>query len=137
MIGPTFMNRYLCFPILLISALLLCTTKPANSEIEISGLLLDRTISRSGHEFYNKFSLLWQDMPNTVGTNVVIKETVVPRAGTRLVVEMNNTIIYGTYMGRRIEPVEDKVEQAIYTTIDAIARSQFIEQSEDLASSGW
>ena len=106
---------------------LLCTTKPVYGEIEISGLLLDRTISRSGHEF----SLLWQDMPNTVGTNVVIKETVVPRAGTRLVVEMNNTIIYGTYMGRRIEPVEDKVEQAIYTTIDAIARSQFIEQSED------
>lgn len=137
MIGPSFMNRYHSIPCLIMCVFLLCTTKPSYCEIGISGLLLDRTISRSGHEFYNKFSLLWQDMPNTVGINVVIKETVVPRAGTRLVVEMNNTIIYGTYMGRRIESVEEKVEQAIYTTIDAIARSQFIEQSEDLASSGW
>lgn len=109
----------------------------ANTEIEIGGLLLDRSLSRSGSEFYHKFSLLWQDMPNTLGTNVVIKETVVPRAGTRLVVEVNNKVIYATYMGRRLEPVKDKVEQAIYATIDAIARAQFVEESEDLASSGW
>ncbi|AXT32559.1 curli production assembly protein CsgE [Pseudoalteromonas tunicata] len=109
----------------------------ADTEIEIGGLLLDRSLSRSGHEFYAKFSLLWQDVPNTSGINVVIKETVMPRAGTRLVLEMNNQVIYATYLGRRIESVEDKVEQAIFTTIDAIARSQFTEQSDDLASSGW
>ena len=110
----------------------------ANGEdIEISGLLLDRTLSRSGKEFYHTYSLLWQDMPSTTGINVVIKEAVVPRAGTKLFVEVNSKAIYATYMGRRIEPVKDKVEQAIFATIDAIAKSKFSEQSEDLASSGW
>ena len=108
-----------------------------NDDIEISGLLLDRTLSRSGKEFYHKYSLLWQDMPSTTGINVVIKEAVVPRAGTKLFVEVNSKAIYTTYMGRRIEPVKDKVEQAIFATIDAIAKSKFDEQSEELASSGW
>ena len=76
-------------------------------------------------------------MPNTTGINVVIKEAVVPRAGTRLTVEVNSKAIYGAYMGRRIEPVDEKVEQAIFATIDAIAKSKFVDESEDLASSGW
>ena len=123
-----------------LSIFLVCAPKEGvsnSNDIEISGLLLDRTLSRSGKEFYHKFSLLWQDMPSTTGINVVIKEAVVPRAGTKLFVEVNSKAIYATYMGRRIEPVEDKVEQAIFATIDAIAKSQFVEQSDDLASSGW
>ncbi len=106
-------------------------------ELEIGGLLLDNTISRQGKEFSYKFSQLWQDLPNPDGINVQIKELVIPRSGTKLIVNMNNRPIYVTYMGRRQEPIKSRVEQAMFILIEMMAQSQFSENTPDLASDGW
>ena len=73
---------------------LLIPEKLFAQEVEIGGLLLDNTISRQGREFYYKFSQFWQDIPNTSGINVQVKEQVIPRSGTKLSVHMNNNLIY-------------------------------------------
>ena len=109
----------------------------SSTELEIGGLLLDNTISRQGKEFAYKFSQLWQDLPNSDGINVQIKEQVIPRSGTKLTVNMNNTLIYVTYMGRRQEPIKNRVEQAIYILIEMMAKSQFTEHNPDIANDGW
>lgn len=117
---------------------ILCASNFANAEeIEVGGLLLDNTISRFGHEFYYQFSQFWPDIPNTGGVNVQIKEQVVPRAGTKLIVTMNHQVIYVTHLGRRQSPIKPRVEQAIYILIEAIAQSQIRQTNPDLAENGW
>ena len=106
-------------------------------ELEIGGLLLDNTISRQGREFSYRFSQLWQDLPNSQGVNVQIKELVIPRSGTKLTVNLNERVIYVTYMGRRQEPIKDRVEQAMFILIEMMAQSQFSTHNPDLASDGW
>ena len=106
-------------------------------EIEIGGLLLDSTISRQGHEFYYKFSQLWQDSPNSQGINVQIMEQVIPRSGSRLMVKMNDKIVYVTYMGRRQQPIKERVETAMFMLIEAMAQAQFGQDNPDLANDGW
>ena len=90
-----------------------------------------------GHDFYFKFSQLWRDIPNTQGINVQLTEQIVPRAGTKLNLLLNGRVIYVTYFGRRQSPVQEKVEQAIFILIDAMAKSQYVRDSVDMAGSGW
>ena len=118
-------------------ALLLCPLKIHAEEVEIGGLLLDSTISRQGKEFYHHFSQLWQDLPNSDGINVQIKEQVIPRSGTKLTVNMNNKTVYVTYMGRRQQPIKDRVEAAMFILIEAMAQSQFNQSNPDIANDGW
>ncbi|AQQ01361.1 MULTISPECIES: curli production assembly/transport protein CsgE [Pseudoalteromonas] len=106
-------------------------------ELEIDGLLLDRSISRFGHQFYYEFSNYWRDLPSTAGFNIEIKETVIPKAGTKLSLIMNNQLVYATYLGRRLEPLDERVEQAVYTVIDAMARSNMTVSTPDMAVNGW
>ena len=61
----------------------------ASADLEIDGLLLNKSISRFGYQFYSEFSNYWRELPSTAGFNVEIKETVIPRAGTKLVLIIN------------------------------------------------
>lgn len=108
-----------------------------SEHLELDGLVLDRSISRFGHQFYFEFSNLWRDLPTTAGFNIEIKETVLPRAGTQLTLLMNNQIVYITYLGRRLEPLNERVEQALYSVMDAMARSNLHKASPDMAKNGW
>jgi len=73
----------------------------------------------------------------TEGVNLVIKETIVPRSGTRLVIEIDNQPIYMTQFGRRNTIVKHQVEQALYTVVDNLVRINFNSQNDDLAESGY
>ncbi|WP_244623501.1 curli production assembly/transport protein CsgE [Shewanella salipaludis] len=92
------------------------------AEIEISGLVIDRTLTRFGKDFSFYYSGYWRDLPFTQGFNVTLNETVFPQAGTQLRVAVNGTQIYMTYFGRRASPVKERAEQAILLTIDYIAK---------------
>ena len=106
-------------------------------DVQIGGLLLDNTISRLGHEFATQFGQYWREIPDSQGLNVQIKEIVLPRAGTKLSVNLGGKVIYVTYMGRRQTPIKERVEQAILILIDAIAQSQNDQNNPDLASDEW
>ncbi|MBL4910601.1 MAG: curli production assembly protein CsgE [Alteromonadaceae bacterium] len=125
------------FKIFILTLLLVVTPISHSEEVEIGGLLLDNTISRQGHDFYYQFSLLWQDIPKTQGINVQIIEQLVPRAGTRLMIKMNNITIYATHMGRRQSSIKRRVEQAVFILINAIARSDDNFDNPDMANNGW
>ena len=117
--------------------LVFTTTDLDAQELEIGGLLLDNTISRQGREFYRQFSILWQDLPNSEGINVQIKEQVIPRSGTKLMVMMNHKLVYVTYMGRRQQPIKQRVETAMFNLIDVMAKSRFNQDNPDMVGSGW
>jgi len=82
-------------------------------EIRLGGLLLDNSISRQGHEFASRISQYWREVPDSSGKNLVVKEIIVPQAGTLLSVIYDNRVVYQTYMGRRQVPLDEKVQQAI------------------------
>lgn len=106
-------------------------------EIVLSGIVLDRTITRFGKEFVRQFNLSWQEVPATAGVNLVIKETKLPRSGTRLVIEVKGQIIYQTYFGMRQKPMKDVVRQATYYAIEGVARANVDMSGPDLAISGY
>jgi len=130
------MSKFICLWVVTL-ALLFSPSSQANNEVEIGGLLLDNSKSRLGHDFYYQFSQLWRDIPNTQGINAQIIEQIVPRAGTKLSLLLNGRVIYVTHLGRRQSPVKDKVEQAIFILIDAMAQSKYSHHNIDLAESGW
>jgi curli production assembly/transport component CsgE len=130
------MSKFL-YQILLLFTLLLASKSHATSEVEIGGLLLDSTKSRLGHDFYYQFSQIWRDIPNTQGINVQVIEQIVPRAGTKVSLLLNRRVIYVTHFGRRQSPIKEKVEQAIFILIDAMAQSQYKQSSPDMAENGW
>lgn len=130
------MSKFICLWVITL-ALLFSPLSQANNEVEIGGLLLDNSKSRLGHDFYYQFSQLWRDIPNTQGVNAQIVEQIVPRAGTKLSLLLNGRVIYVTHLGRRQSPVKDKVEQAIFILIDAMAKSKYSQHNIDLAESGW
>ena len=94
----------------------------ADNDIEISGLVIDRTLTRFGKDFGFYYSSYWRELPFTQGFNVTLYETVFPQAGTVLTLEVNGTRIYTTHFGRRANPVKESAEQAILLTIDYLAQ---------------
>ncbi|MFQ3220310.1 MAG: curli production assembly/transport component CsgE [Paraglaciecola sp.] len=117
--------------------LLCCSTVTIAKEIVISGLMIDSTISRQGHDFANQLSRFWQEIPNTFGKNVVVKEIILPQAGTQVDVIYDKKIIYRTYFGRRLLPLDQKVNQAVVRLVNAVTQTDVKEQNPDLAGDEW
>jgi curli production assembly/transport component CsgE len=107
------------------------------AEIRLGGLLLDNSISRQGHEFASRISQYWREVPDSSGKNLVVKEIIVPQAGTLLSVIYDNKVVYQTYMGRRQVPMDEKVQQAIVLVLDAVANASIDSRSPDLAGDEW
>lgn len=95
-----------------------------DSQIELSGIVLDRTITRFGKDFFFFYAGYWRDIPSTEGLTVVIHEQVFPQAGTRLWVELEQETIFQTYFGRRHTDVRKVAEQAILISLDKVIEHQ-------------
>lgn len=106
----------------LIFIFILITPFSQADEIELGGMVLDRTISRFGKDFFFYYTSYWRDIPSTNGITVVINERVYPQAGTYLWVEMEQKKVFETYFGRRQNDVKKLAEQAILISINEVAR---------------
>ncbi|RUO33618.1 curli production assembly/transport protein CsgE [Aliidiomarina soli] len=113
--------KWLFILFLLAPALIPGTASSQSSDIELSGLVLDRTITRFGKDFFFYYTSYWRDIPDTEGLTVVIHEQVYPQAGTRLWVEIEQETIFQTYFGRRHSDVKKVAEQAILISLDRVA----------------
>lgn len=106
---------------LLALILFFCLT-PAKADIELSGIVLDRTISRFGKDFVFYFSSYWREVPATDGSTIVVYEQIYPQAGTFLWVELDQRRIYQNYFGRRQNDVKQMAEQAILVAVDELVK---------------
>ena len=128
-----YLYRFTCLTLLII----VFSLTRHGAEIRLGGLLLDNSISRQGHEFASKISQYWREVPDSSGKNLVVKEIIVPQAGTLLSVIYDNKVVYQTYMGRRQVPMDEKVQQAIVLVLDAVANASIDSRSPDLAGDEW
>ncbi len=106
----------------LLFIIMLITPFSQADEIELGGMVLDRTISRFGKDFFFYYTSYWRDIPSTNGITVVVNERVYPQAGTYLWVEMEQKKVFETYFGRRQNDVKKLAEQAILISINEVAR---------------
>lgn len=109
---------------LLLLILLVWVPASQASDIELSGIVIDRTITRFGKDFFFYYTSYWRDIPNTEGLTVVVHEQVFPQAGTRLWVEMERETIFQTYFGRRQTDVRETAEQAVLISLNKVAEFQ-------------
>ncbi|USD39805.1 MULTISPECIES: curli production assembly/transport protein CsgE [Ferrimonas] len=94
----------------------------AGADIELDGMLIDRTITRFGKDFLYYYGNYWRDLPGTQGFTVTVYETVYPQAGTRLWILINQTKVYETYFGRRHNNMKQRADDAMLITIDHVAQ---------------
>ncbi|MCL1036065.1 curli production assembly/transport protein CsgE [Shewanella submarina] len=127
---------FVCKTLILVILLLIAPASRASDDIEISGLVIDRTLTRFGKDFAFYYSGYWRDLTFTQGANVTLTETVFPQAGTKLTVEINGTLIYVTHFGRRASPVKERAEEAVLRTVDYLAHIQAEALSGELAAGG-
>ena len=95
-------------------------TLPA-AELNLGGMVLDRTLSRFGKDFSFYYASYWRELPGTDGITIVIHEQVYPQAGTILWVEMDQTRIFQATFGRRQNDVKQLAEQAILQSVQLLA----------------
>lgn len=116
--------------------LLLLTSSVQSQEIELSGLVMDRTLTRFGKDFVFYYSSYWRDVPQTSGVSVVIYEQVYPQAGTYLWIEMNQKKIFQTYFGRRYNDIKQKAETAIVISVNQLAQIKADAITDELLKQG-
>lgn len=108
-------------------------------ELDISGVILDRTITKRGHLFCQQFSNIWNPPQLIQGYNLTIKEQPSARWGNIIKIETQRLTVYQTV----IRPGNNQIDALTKQAAAEIARKLFgIAISEkstdsDLSTSGF
>ncbi|WP_442497798.1 CsgE family curli-type amyloid fiber assembly protein [Methylobacter sp. sgz302048] len=96
------MKRYI-FAILLLPPSLAVAVEP---QFEVGGLVVDQTMSRIGHLFYEELINGWE-VPDDIGTITVYERPDI-FAGNIIWVEINDNIVFQDRVGTRPNGIEEK-----------------------------
>ena len=106
---------------------------------EITGLIIEQTMTRIGYDFYEYFFLLWE-APREVGVkdyNIFIDERASPMWGSWVSVGVNGATVWNKVLRPRSAEVEDAAKEAIVATQQYLINyEQYQFQSEDMVGSG-
>jgi|GEM_PF-6611518 len=107
--------------------------------LEIEGLVLDKTRTKLGRDFYDVFYSRWNPPEEIQGFNVTISEKPLPRMGTMVTVEINSRAVYRQRLTPRYAEIEQKAGQAVNVSLRYLYNyDQYQRQlsNEDLKGSG-
>jgi curli production assembly/transport component CsgE len=94
--------RYKMFGIILLSYAL----NGGAEEFVLEGIVVDQTISRVGHLFYDALVANWE-VPNDIGV-ITVRERPNAFTGNIIAVDVNNTVVFQNRMGTRAVGIEEK-----------------------------
>lgn len=77
---------------------------------EIDGLIIDQTLSRIGHLFYEELLKDW-DTSNQVGT-ITVRERFDPITGNVIWIDVDDNAVYQERINSRSTDIEEKVQSA-------------------------
>ena len=104
-------------------------TKESNDldvEIEIDGLLVDETKTKTGKDFYDLFYNSWVAPKGAKNYTITISEKPFRLISTLIVVSINDTPVYQSILQPRQDIVEKLSENAIATTQNYLANYEEI-----------
>lgn len=120
---------------LLLAALLTLALQAQADEAELTGFIVDNTISRSGHEFYRSFSERLNDT-SQLDFNLVVRERPSARWGILVWVEHENRTLYRRFLQPNLADMTDTAYQAADIVLQEINRRRIealFEDTHDLA----
>ena len=89
---------------------------------EVSGLIIDRTITRFGKDFYFFFSQKINDKYDNLRENLTIKERPTALSGSIISIFHSRKLIFRTALSPGRKESEEKAEQALQIVSDYITR---------------
>lgn len=111
----------------------------SNEEIELTGLVIDRTMTLKGHQFYQEFSTSWSPPAKIGAYNITIKEKPSARWGSKITVENQGKILFTTLLQRNGSELKKQVQIAI----DSVNKQLFSihlfnnHDSDDMSANGY
>ncbi|WAH53310.1 curli production assembly/transport protein CsgE [Pseudescherichia vulneris] len=90
-------------------------------EVEVPGLLTDRTVSSVGHDFYRAFSDKWE---SSYTGNLSINERPSARWGSWITITVNQDVVFQTFLFPTKRDFDSNVNAAIAQTQEALDRRQ-------------
>ena len=135
----TLIRRWLPVLFLLLFIPLPFNGQSLENGLEIEGLVLDRTRTKLGSDFYDIFYSRWDPPAEIKGFNITITEKPIPRMGTLIQVDINSKVVYRQRLTPRYADIEKKAEQAAYISLRYLYNyDQYKSQlsNEDLKGSG-
>lgn len=82
-------------------------------QIEIDGLIIDQTQTRSGHEFYQHFVTFWEAPEGSEGFNIFVGERVSPQWGSWIWIKVNDVMVYRNVLRRRTEEIKEVAKKVV------------------------
>jgi len=108
-------------------------------DLEIDGLLVDDTKTKSGKDFYDLFYNGWEAPVEAKNYSITVSEKPFRLTSTMIVVSINENVVYQAILQPRQDIIEAQTEEALYTTQDYLANYQEIMKQlngDDMAGSG-
>ncbi|MCR4456884.1 MULTISPECIES: curli production assembly/transport protein CsgE [unclassified Pseudescherichia] len=90
-------------------------------EVEVPGLLTDRTVSSVGHDFYRAFSDKWE---SSYTGNLSINERPSARWGSWITITVNQDVVFQTFLFPTKRDFDSNVNAAVAQTHEALDRRQ-------------
>ena len=113
--------------------------KSTEPEIEIDGLLVDDTKTKTGKDFYDLFYGSWEAPTGAKNFTITISEKPFRLSSTLIVVSINETPVYQSVLQPRQDIVEGLSQDAISTTQSYLANYEEIMRQlngDDMSGSG-
>jgi len=108
-------------------------------DLEIEALIIDETITKLGHDFYDDFYSLWEAPDTIKNYSITIQEKPLPQLGTQISISVNEIEIFRQFIQPRIEIVEEMANYAVRLASEYIENYESIQsslQGDDLKGTG-
>ncbi len=109
-------------------------------ELDFTGVVIDRTITRLGHEFYYHFAAAWFARYEPDGYNLVVTETPSAAWGSIIRVQQDGDVVYSTVIrpGRgNVKALAEEATRTVYEKIAVKIRTPAPRSRSDLSASGY
>ena len=110
-----------------------------NEDVGISGLVVDETFSKVGHDFYDLFYSNWEPPKNVKDYSITITEKPLPQLGTQITIIVNDSPVYQRFVQPRSEIIKEMAHQGLvisYSYLENYDQIQKELQGKDMQGTG-
>lgn len=115
------------------------TVKQRIDNLEIEGLIIDKTQSKIGKEFYELFFTQWAPPEVSFSYDILLEEKTSPGFGTQVSITINDLLIFQQLVQPRYDKIEEMVMLALQVASSHLQYYKEVQQeieSDDLKGTG-
>lgn len=110
------------------------STDRSCAEVEISNLVLNKTITKLGDDFYEAFAKSWAPPANLDLSYIKIGEAPSARWGSLLYITVNDKVLFRTNVSTRSRNVDEIARQAAQNILIQLIREEMYKHQQEGAS---